>query len=157
MTKVIDASVALKWFVAEAGSDDVAALFADGEKLGGEDRLVAPSLILLEVHYALAKRWNKQEVSFAQFAEAQVLLSVALEIEPLTVAACMEAGALSITADQVRGAPATARTSPFGIYDCVYISLAEALSGTLVTADAKQAKLAEAAGCAVMVVGVGMA
>ena len=43
MTVVIDASVALKWFVEEQGTDQAAALLA------GNDLLIAPDLIVAEV------------------------------------------------------------------------------------------------------------
>ena len=43
MTVVIDASVALKWFVEEQGTEQAAALLA------GQDLLIAPDLIVAEV------------------------------------------------------------------------------------------------------------
>ena len=46
MTLVIDASVALKWFVEEQGSDKARGL------LSREERLIAPELLLAEVFNA---------------------------------------------------------------------------------------------------------
>jgi predicted nucleic acid-binding protein len=47
---VIDASVAVKWLVPEAGHEEA------GRVLEGRDELIAPSIILLEVHSALLTR-----------------------------------------------------------------------------------------------------
>jgi predicted nucleic acid-binding protein len=152
MTLIIDASIAIKWMVMEADSDIADKIFESGEKNGGYEQLFAPALILLEVHYALAKLWNKKSIIFSQFAEAQILISTALNIKSVDPEIAIDAGIFSIAASQTLGASPQSRTVPFNIYDCVYISLCQRLEGTLVTADVAQAQLAKAAGCEVMLI-----
>lgn len=47
---VIDASVAVKWLVPEVGHEEA------GRVLEGRDELIAPSIILMEVHSAILTR-----------------------------------------------------------------------------------------------------
>jgi predicted nucleic acid-binding protein len=146
---VIDASVAMRWLAQSQSSEMVDALFDDAVGNGGETLLVAPALILIEVHHALAKLWNRGLVTFPQFAEAQVHLDVALQIEDMDRYLLFDAAALSMSAETTRGRSVLARTLPFNIYDCVYISLAQRWKAELVTFDVRQADSAKAFGCAV--------
>ena len=117
---VLDASVAVKWYVKEKGSDE-----AD-DFLSGEQRPVAPELIRAEVFSALCNqhrlygkpkepvallcgRWTRdlQEISVRLFENAPLM-------EP----------AWNI-----------ALAFQHAIYDCIYLALAEQLGVPLVTAD----------------------
>jgi predicted nucleic acid-binding protein len=149
MTRVIDASVAMRWLARGRESEKVDQIFDDAIGNGGDQLLIAPSLILLEVHHALAKLWNRELVALPQFAEAQVLLGLAIQIEPVDEGLAREAGVLSMSAETAIGRPVTARTLPFNIYDCTYIALALRWSAELTTADERQAMIAEALGCRV--------
>lgn len=116
MTLVIDASVALKWFVNEDGSVQAAALLA------GPDLLIAPDLILAEVGNAAWKADRNGTMHPEQFDHAAARLPAAFdELTPLA-ALSRRAGAIALVLDHP-------------VYDCCYLALAEARGATLVTAD----------------------
>jgi predicted nucleic acid-binding protein len=125
MTLIIDASVAVKWFLQETES-------AKARNLIGRDAFIAPDFILLETHHAVWKSWRRDETTFAAVdAVAETLRSVFEHIEPST----------SLL-------PAAARMSltlSHAIYDCLYIALAQREHATLITADEKQFTLARKA------------
>jgi predicted nucleic acid-binding protein len=117
VTLVVDASVAVKWFVPEARSK------VAEEVLAVADDLLAPDLLPVEVANALWKKIGRREVSVAEAAEVlDVLRTTRLEIRP---AAPLLERALEL---------ATALDHP--VYDCVYLALAEACRARLVTDDA---------------------
>lgn len=115
MGLVVDASVAVKWFVCEEGSERALAL-------AGEDTLIAPELVVAEVANTLWKLTARGVIGPPQ-AEAGVaeLLSAYDELYPL--------GPLSSRAFGM----AVALSHP--VYDCFYLALAEIQRATLVTAD----------------------
>lgn len=73
MSVVVDASVVLKWFVPEAGSDAASRLLAS------EDRLEAPDLLFAEIANAI---WKKVLRGQLTRAESQLLVS---DIEKIAV------------------------------------------------------------------------
>lgn len=114
--KIVDASVAIKWFADEAGADEAARTLADD--------LVAPSLILGEVANGLWKKWRLHEVSREQSLVAVANLPDMLtELYPLTALAD-RAVQLSFEYDHP-------------VYDCFYLALAERLQIEIVTADVR--------------------
>ncbi len=116
MTRVIDASVALKWFVEEDGTAQAAALLA------GSDWLIAPDLILAEVGNAAWKAVRSGMMLPEQFDHAAARLPVAFdELVPL--------------AGLSRRAAAIALALDHPVYDCCYLAVAEARDAPLVTAD----------------------
>ncbi|HEY1935142.1 MAG TPA: type II toxin-antitoxin system VapC family toxin [Acetobacteraceae bacterium] len=116
MTLVIDASVALKWFLQEAGSDEAAAL------LDREDLLIAPDLIVAEVCNAGWKAVRAGTALAQQLEVAAARLPAVLdELVPLRALAA-DAAAASLALDH----PA---------YDCFYLALAAQRDARLVTAD----------------------
>jgi predicted nucleic acid-binding protein len=116
MTLVVDASVALKWFVSEPGSDAAVRVLDSGEPL------IAPDLVLAEVCNAAWKSLRRRQLDDAQFDE------VATDMP--------EAFQRLVTLDRlVRPAAALARTLDHPIYDCFYLALAEAEDVPMVTAD----------------------
>ena len=115
-TLVIDASVALKWFVEEDGSAPARAL------LLGSDMLIAPDLIVAEVCNAAWKAVRNGTMLPAQQDHAARRLGAVLdEFVPLAGLAA-RAAILSRTLDH----PA---------YDCFYVALAEARDTQMITAD----------------------
>ena len=116
MTFVIDACVALKWFVEEAGSAQAAAL------LTGPDLLIAPDLIVAEVANAGLKAVRAGTMLPAQHDHAAARLPLAFDDLAPLAALAQRAAALSRLLDH----PA---------YDCFYLALAEERAATLVTAD----------------------
>ncbi len=123
---VVDASVALKWVIPEAGAEAALALRA-------ADRLIAPDLIVAECANALWKMVSRGEMSpeEAELA-AETLARAEVELHPmrrLLVAATKMAIALDHPA-----------------YDCVYLALAEAETCPFVTADARLVRKLQASG-----------
>ena len=116
MTFVIDASVALKWFVEEEGSDKAAAL------LGGQEWLIAPDLVVAEVANAGWKAVRAGTMLPAQHDHAASRLALAFDdLVPL--------------AALVRDAVAISRVLDHPVYDCFYLALAVDRDARLVTAD----------------------
>lgn len=116
MTLVIDASVALRWFLQEAGSDRTAAL------LEGTDLLVAPELILAEVCNA---GWKAVHAGTALPAQLQI----AAARLPLVLDELVPLGGLAADAVTI------ALALDHSVYDCCYLALAEQRDARLVTAD----------------------
>ena len=116
MTLVIDASVALKWFVDEEGTGQATALLA------GSELLIAPDLIVAEVSNAAWKAVRTGTKLPEQQDHAAARLVFAFdELVPL--------------APLARRAVALSRALDHPVYDCFYLALAEARVAKLVTAD----------------------
>jgi predicted nucleic acid-binding protein len=111
---VIDSSIAVKWFVAEADSSDAVAL--------RQCELAAPDLLVAECTNVLWKKVRRGEltVEVATLA-ARVLARVDIELVPMR-ALIPEALRLAVA----YGHPA---------YDCIYLALAGATSVPFVSAD----------------------
>jgi predicted nucleic acid-binding protein len=153
MTLVVDASVALRWLAQGGDNSAVDALFKNAVGMGGDQLLIAPALVILEVHNSLAKLWNRGLVDVRQLDEGAARVSVALQVEPVDSGLTLAASALSMTAETAMGRPPSARTIPFNIYDCLYIALAQRWSAELVTADERQSSVASGLGCRVRLIG----
>jgi predicted nucleic acid-binding protein len=118
---VVDASVALKWFVEEEGSAEAASLLAHG------DSLIAPDLIVPEVCNATWKMVRRGMMYPAQqFAAVSRLPSALDELVP--------------TGNLASRAVALAMALDHPAYDCFYLALAEQRSGTLVSANLRLIK-----------------
>lgn len=113
---VVDASVAVKWFVPEEGSAQALALIDDGL------RLIAPELLVAEVANVAWKKQRRRELSGR---EAYDMLALLAQIEIALVSIIPLAQA----------ALAIARDSDRSLYDCLYVALAIRDQATLVTAD----------------------
>lgn len=114
MTLVIDASVALKWVLAEPGQDAADALL--------DQDLIAPSLWLLEAANALWRRNLRGELSAS---EAEERLSELFNA-PVT--------SIPIE-DDLSMAAALAQRLGHPVYDCLYLALAIREQTQVVTAD----------------------
>jgi predicted nucleic acid-binding protein len=116
VTVVIDASVALKWFIEEEGAAQASAL------LTGADMLVAPDLIVAEVANAGWKAVRAGSMLPEQHDHAAARLPLAFDgLVPL--------------ASLAPRAVAISRALNHPVYDCFYLALAEERAATLVTAD----------------------
>jgi predicted nucleic acid-binding protein len=124
LTLVVDASVAIKWSVPEAGSEDALALLSR--------RLVAPDLFLAETGNLLTKKVRRRELSPAQsrLAFEEVRRHVSVFGGATLASAAFE---LSMTLHH-------------SIYDCWYLAGADALRLPFVTADAILAAKVRASG-----------
>ena len=120
---VVDASVAVKWVVAEDGSE-VAARLLDSRLL------VAPELILPECANILWKKATRGELAHDEAALAADLLA-RMEVELVGHRPSMPA-ALSLALDL--GHPA---------YDCAYLALAIERDLPMVTADRRLVRAVE--------------
>ncbi|MEH1844079.1 MAG: type II toxin-antitoxin system VapC family toxin [Nostoc sp.] len=128
---VVDASIAVKWFLNEPGSREALALFHQPYKL------IAPALIRMEVLAAIAKRVRMAELA-AEDATKQ------MERWHSTLAK----RALFLVDDdqQYQQAAALSLQERHNFYDCVYLYLAKNLGVPLVTADQRLADLAKKLG-----------
>jgi len=116
MTLVVDASVALKWFVEQDGSARAAAL------LMAPELLVAPDLIVAEACNAAWKAVRSGAMlPEQQDYAASRLAAVFDELVP--------------TAPLARRAAELSRALDHPAYDCFYLVLAEQRDAKLVTAD----------------------
>ncbi len=116
MTLVVDASVALKWFVEEGGTSQAATILARSEWL------IAPDLILAEAGNAAWKPVGNGTVHPEQFDHAAARLPVAFDqLVPL--------------AGLSRRAAAIALALDHQVYDRFYLALAEARGAPMVSAD----------------------
>ena len=116
MRRVVDASVACKWFFEEPLSEDARAFAL------AHPALVAPDLVLAECANVAWRRVRDGQVSTEQ-AEA-CLNALPGWFEELTPSAELHQSAFRI-----------ARTLNHPVYDCLYIALAARDAAPLVTAD----------------------
>jgi predicted nucleic acid-binding protein len=127
MTLVVDASVALKWVVPEAGSAAAAAPRA------ADSHLIAPTLVIAEIGNALWKKTMREEIERDEAVSALGLaLSHFAEFIPFD--------------DLREPALELAIELRHPIYDCFYLALAQRERCALVTADRKLLAAAAAAG-----------
>ena len=113
---VVDASVALKWFVPEADRE------AARQLLLSDVTLHAPRFLAIETVNAAWKNWRKQNIDEA------VVRSVGERLPRLIDSWHADDGLLDDAADM-----ALALNHP--IFDCIYIVLAKRLGVKVVTAD----------------------
>ena len=130
---VVDASVAVKWVIPEPGSDLADALLYAGEAL------VAPSVILVEVAAAIAKRTDVGLMNLREAGDALADFRKAVETSAM---------AIHVDRALLDSALALSATLRHPLADCLYVALAQSLDGTLATADRNLADAAERAGLA---------
>ena len=116
MRLTVDASVAVKWLIAEDDSDAARSLVARGEELH------APRLMVSEIANAL---WRKARLGEIERSEAAAT-TAAVPGMPVRWSAdetlCADAVRLTLALDRP-------------VYDCVYLALAHRLGAPIVTAD----------------------
>ncbi len=122
---VVDASVAVKWFVEQDGWEEARAL-------GGPSvELIAPELVLAEIASAF---WKYVRVNQLAEDTAKAMLSRS----PSAFARLVPLEEL------LAGAFQLSLSIPHPIYDCFYLALARRESAPLVTADKRLAAAAQA-------------
>jgi predicted nucleic acid-binding protein len=118
MIVVVDASVAVKWFIAEDNANDAL------ELLGKNYELHAPDLLFLEVDNVLCKLIRRGLLSVDEgFDIHNKIFSFPIRFYP-SQNFREEAFHLAIE-------------TKCSVYNCLYLALAEALDGRMVTADGK--------------------
>ena len=123
MEVVVDASVVVKWFVEEEGSDK--ALRLRDKYIDGEISIIAPELIIFEVLNAL---YYKRLFSESEMKE----ISEALEAYSFTL--------YSLKGEYAEKTVETAVENGITIYDASYVALAMIRDTYLYTADEKLIK-----------------
>jgi predicted nucleic acid-binding protein len=120
MRYVIDSSVMVKWVLPEPDSDK-ALKFRDGQRSGGDD-LLSPDIFTLEAAHALTRAERQLRIPLGD--ARKLLLDIlttpprVLSFEPFLLRAIDISSAARI-----------------GVYDCVYVAIAEQENCELVTAD----------------------
>ncbi|MDE0035055.1 MAG: type II toxin-antitoxin system VapC family toxin [Deltaproteobacteria bacterium] len=116
MNLVVDASVAVKWLIAEDESEAAHRVVASG------DDLHAPRLMASEIANAL---WRKVRLGEVERGRAGALMAAVPEM-PIRWSAdetvCADAVRLALTLDRP-------------VYDCVYLALAHRIGARMVTSD----------------------
>jgi predicted nucleic acid-binding protein len=113
---VVDASVAVKWFIQEPETADARAL------LGGTDPLIAPDLVVPEVINVVWRRLIRGDLERDQVADVPgALPKLFAEFWPSVWLA--------------RDAFEIALELRHPVYDCFYLALAESEDAVMVTAD----------------------
>jgi predicted nucleic acid-binding protein len=115
---VVDASVAIKWFVPEVHTEAAARL------LEGDNQMLAPDLLFPEFGNILWKKIRRSEI---RVSEAREILK-ALEAVPLQIHA---------TQPLIESAFEIAYGLERSVYDSVYLSLAVMNECRMITADKK--------------------
>lgn len=116
MTLVVDASVALKWFVAEADTTAAARL------LDGAESLIAPDLIVAELCNATWRLWRRGEATNEQVETISTRAAHLFD-------ECVPLDGLAPKATEI------ARALDHPAHDCFYLALAELREARVVTAD----------------------
>jgi predicted nucleic acid-binding protein len=115
MKLVVDANVAVKWYVVEPHASVARQL------LGGDHELIAPEHILAEVGQALWRHYREGTINRVQVRDAMSLLPRTVELIPLEEVA---AAATDIACDMA-----------YTVYDCLYVAAAIRRDCLLITAD----------------------
>lgn len=134
MSLIVDASVAVEWYLPERNS-------LEAERILSTDTdLLAPEIVIAEIGNAVWKRFQKAEVS----------LELAVDIiERATTAFSV----LVPVTDLAREAMLLALRHRHSIYDCFYVALAQHARAPLATADVKLAAVATQIGIEVELLG----
>jgi predicted nucleic acid-binding protein len=117
-TMVVDASVAVKWFLAEDRSDAARDLL-------DKEPLTAPGMIRLEVAHVLWSATRRGVILEADFRASSSVMDQLFAAAPATDELIAPASRLMRRLDHP-------------VYDCLYIALAHRESVALVTADERQ-------------------
>jgi len=131
---VVDASVAVKWFIEQDHSNEARALASPSCVL------IAPELVLAEIANAL---WKYVRADKLSVEDAGLMLSRA----PFAFSR------LAPLSDLSGEALALAASIDHPVYDCCYIALARREAAPLVTADKRLAHAAQASSIEVRLIG----
>jgi predicted nucleic acid-binding protein len=120
MKYVLDSSIAVKWVIAEA--DTPAAVQLRDDFVGGVHELISPDCFPLEVAHAIVKAERQGRIKAGD--GALFLTDILTTLPDLRPSMPLLARAFM-----------TATAARMGVYDCLYVALAEQEQCDLVTAD----------------------
>jgi predicted nucleic acid-binding protein len=123
---IVDASVIVKWFVAEELRDEARQLVQLDEPL------LAPDILVAELGNAMWAKARRNEVAYEDAIQAITVISSGRDLQ------FHASGPLILRAFEL------ARELDHALYDCIYLALAESLDQPLVTADRRFVAAAEA-------------
>lgn len=118
MISVVDACVAIKWYIQEEGHPQAMGL------LEGHDVLVAPDYLEVEFTNIVSKKLRVGQIS--EDHAGQMLGDLGRAVTRLEPTRIFLADALDLS-----------RTLSHPIYDCIYLAMARAIGGQVITADRK--------------------
>lgn len=125
MKRVLDSSVGFKWLVPELHSDKALRLRDDYRN--GILQLIAPDIFLVEIAHALTRAERQKRITPAQGALALIDM---INMQPQLVSfIALLPRAYQISSDR-----------HVGVYDCLYVTLAEREGCDLVSADDRMVK-----------------
>ena len=125
MKRVLDSSVAFKWVVPEVDSDKALRLRDDYRN--GNAELIAPDIFLVEIAHALTRAERQKRITPVQGALA---LADVISTQPqLCGYIALLPRAYEISSHR-----------SIGVYDCLYVALAEREGCDLVSADDRMVK-----------------
>lgn len=114
--KVIDASVAVKWFAQEPGREAAMDLIRSGEAL------IAPDLVIVEVMNVLRRKQRMSILGERQVIDAAAAIGDCFGQLVPAITVAQEAVRLSIALDH-------------SVYDCAYLACSTILGAPLITED----------------------
>jgi predicted nucleic acid-binding protein len=120
MKYVLDANVALKWVLVEPDSPKASQLRSDFQK--GIHELLAPDVFEVEIAHALTRAERQGRIAVGQ---AAILWADVMSTPPR----------LERFGPLLPRAIAISSSMRVGVYDCLYVALAERAGCSLVTAD----------------------
>jgi predicted nucleic acid-binding protein len=136
---VVDASLAVKWFLPEPGAEAAAALLLD------QDGIVGPDMLAVEVHATLVRGANMVK-SNRRDAEISIQrFQTMIDVGAVTLMRSMP--------KQIERASTIAIALGHPLKDCIYLTLAMELECDLVTCDARFAAKTKGVWAGVRVLG----
>jgi predicted nucleic acid-binding protein len=122
MKYVIDSSVAFKWVLKEIDSDKADRLREDYQNAIHE--LISPDVFQIELAHALTRAERQKRIAVG---DAEILWNEVMTTPPVFYSPLVARG-IQISS-----------TNRIGVYDCLYIALAEQEACQLITADVRLA------------------
>ena len=129
---IIDASVAVKWFLPEKDSNKAEALLLSGQ------RLIAPEIIRIEVAAAFTRLLRTGDFDRP---------TVETKLQKWQHALTQQAISLERTSNDFKTATKISMDIGHQLQDCLYVATAKRLNAPLITADKKLLKKADAVNC----------
>ena len=122
MKRVVDSSIGVKWFIPELDSAKALQLLDDFQNSLAE--LVAPDIFLIEAVHAITRAERQKRITPIQGAQAVIDL---LNQQPI----------LTPYISLLPRAYALSSHARIGVYDCLYVALAQREGCEFITADDK--------------------